>query len=51
MRKKDVENFIISKEEFKKYFNCRRIITKDELEKYYKKRKIFTEKIITFLSL
>ena len=46
-----MEDFIISKEDFKKYFNCRRIITKDELKKHYKKRKIFTEKIITFLSL
>lgn len=51
MEKLDVEDFIISQEDFKKYFNCRRIITKDELKKYYKKRKIFTEKIITFLSL
>lgn len=30
-----MEDFIISKEDFKKYFNCRKIITKDELRKYY----------------
>ena len=46
-----MEDFIISQEDFKKYFNCRNVITEDKLKKYYKKRKIFTEKIITFLSL
>ena len=46
-----MEDFMISKEDFKEHFNCKRVITKDKLKNYYEKRKIFTEKIITFLSL
>ena len=30
-----MEDFMISKEDFKKYFNHRITITKDELKKYY----------------
>ena len=40
MEKEIVEKFIISKEDFKKYFGCKKILSKEELEKYYKKRNV-----------
>lgn len=36
MEKLIVEEFIISKEDYKKYFNGKKMISIKELEKYYK---------------
>lgn len=38
MENEIVEKFIISKEDFKKYFNCKKIINKEELRQYYKEK-------------
>lgn len=35
MKKEDIDKIIISKEDFKDYFNCKKVITIEELEKYY----------------
>lgn len=35
MEKEIIEKYIISKEDFKRYFNCRKVIRMEELEKYY----------------
>ena len=31
------KEFLISKEDFKKYFECKRVVMNDELHKYYRK--------------
>lgn len=40
MEKDIVEKFIISKEDLKNNFNCKRVITKDKLEKYYLEKNV-----------
>ena len=35
-----MEDFIISQEDFKKYFNCRKLITKDKLVRYYMEKNV-----------
>lgn len=46
------EEILISKQDFEKYFNCRRVITKDELEKYYKKKEnIYRKNYHYFITL
>lgn len=35
-----MEDFIINKEDFKKYFNCRNVITKDKLVRYYMEKNV-----------
>lgn len=40
MEKEIVEKFIISKENFEKNLNCKKVITKCELEKYYLEKNV-----------
>ena len=35
-----MEDFIISKEDFKKCFHCRNVITKDKLVRYYMEKNV-----------
>lgn len=34
------KEILISKQDFEKYFNCRRVITKDELKIYYMEKNV-----------
>lgn len=40
MENVDIEEFIISKKDFKKYFNNKSIIAKDKLQKYYMEKNV-----------
>lgn len=35
MEKENVEKFIISKEDYKKYFGCKKRLSKENLKEYY----------------
>lgn len=40
MQKENIEKFIISKVDFIRYFNSKKVLTTDELEKYYMEKNV-----------